>query len=330
MQGKSFETWFKDIYISKILASAEQRVSNKTKELEDLKKRRETAKSSRSKTLDGHDRETYFKYLDKTIRQKQDKLAGEKKTVKKLKEQIAGSSDLSKRLKDSPRVKDVFICQEDFLNVITIPLKHDIEGFPIGSFRIVFKPENNLKIINLVGTANGYDHWGINPSFSPCLGQWNDGIWTVSKSGDLFIFVDSLISYLSMAGDEGAYMRMPDWRREFRRYPKDLTEKKELRHSVKSLTEKIGLLRAELNKPSTQTSGGDVGVDPVMTVGPNALTDLESERIAQIIRNENRGPEMQLAMQMEELRRRQQNDFRTLYIDMDQNSDPLTGEESPF
>lgn len=220
----SFKGWYEN-YLSWCDSQNSSRVTSTKKQIDIIKEKirllLEEKKKPTKADMDQVDK------LELQMRQESNKLAQIKKVGATIKGKMeAGWEEMSKQIKAHPKVKSFGVGQNGFIEIFTKNLTSD--GDSIGKFRITYSTTHGIWIYNLsyeYSDSSGRDHWGINSNV-PCLGGWGDGIHLLSSKAELFLFIDSLILYLSVAGDDGAYMKRDEWISDRSELTKEESEKK--------------------------------------------------------------------------------------------------------
>jgi len=152
---------------------------------------------------------------ERRIRQFSNDIGKHEKDKKKLGDE--SSRSILSRLNKHSKVEEIQI-RDNKLNIFTGNIYCPSENNKgIGKFRIVI-PSSGLSYLNLynldyeVGEEEDEtkDHWAVNEG-NPCLGDWYDDFHNYYSSGNLFLFFDTIMHYLSISKDEEAFMPREDW-----------------------------------------------------------------------------------------------------------------------
>lgn len=124
------------------------------------------------------------------------------------------------KIKLHPKINKVEVKSSDELCIKTKKFK--VSGYDIGNFKIIIKQSNPLEIRNLEYRVGVYDHWHIEGG-NPCLGEWSELLSKYFHTGNIFLFVDTIIHYLLAPGDEHPYIKKNIWLNHFKKRTKPET-----------------------------------------------------------------------------------------------------------
>ena len=132
------------------------------------------------------------------------------------------SLKLMEKLEKHPMIAKIKV-EGDRLIVFTKPLKAEIirtdgedagENYgtaDIGTYKITIYNEGNPEIRNQTLLYNGsYDHWAIADG-QVCGGDYNDHFQKLRKAGNVFLYVDTLLHFLTDAVGRDLYIERKEW-----------------------------------------------------------------------------------------------------------------------
>ncbi len=217
---RSFSSWLKAYKVEitsvqeKLIKSQHTAIERNEEQIKVLKERSDAS----SEVIQVH-----ISNYQKSNRQSREKQA---KAANILNRMDLDEKKLLKKLKAHSMIQSITVGSDGYLSVFTKMLKWKTTN--IGKFRICLSAGSGLRlyVFNLTySQENRLDHWAIQHN-EPCLGEYTDIVWDNIYRGEIYLFIDSMIHFITMAGDDGAYTDRDDWFDERTKLTADQAKKK--------------------------------------------------------------------------------------------------------
>lgn len=85
-----------------------------------------------------------------------------------------------------------------------------IDDVKIGKFDLRIHESSRIFMSNTSYSCGGYDHPHVSCG-SPCLEDWDEPLETYFESGNLYLFLDTVIAYLSTVTEGGEYIALENY-----------------------------------------------------------------------------------------------------------------------